>query len=143
MGPGTQASLLQSFPRLVQPSLSPPTLPAPAPSITPLPHRSFLQGLFALANDTSNRVRKEVVVGLVTATSFLPDRVAPFMGQLVEYMLASNEHADPAVALAAAEFWTAYLELQLDPGLLRPALPRLIPVLLKNMVRRGERQSVG
>ncbi|KAG2439212.1 hypothetical protein HXX76_004574 [Chlamydomonas incerta] len=95
---------------------------------------SFLQGLFALANDTSNRVRKEVVMGLVTATSFLPDRVAPFMGQLVEYMLASNEHADPAVALAAAEFWTAYLELQLDPGLLRPALPRLIPVLLKNMV---------
>ncbi|KXZ52849.1 hypothetical protein GPECTOR_8g231 [Gonium pectorale] len=95
---------------------------------------SFLQGLFALANDSSARVRKEVVLGLVTATSALPERLAPFMGQLVEYMLASNEAADPGVALAAAEFWTAYLDLQLDPGLLRPYLPRLIPVLLKNMV---------
>ncbi|KAG2499029.1 hypothetical protein HYH03_003214 [Edaphochlamys debaryana] len=95
---------------------------------------SFLQGLFALANDTSNRVRKEVVSGLVSATSALPDRLAPFMAQLVEYMLASNEHSDAAVALAAAEFWTAYLDLQLDPQALRPFLPRLIPVLLKNMV---------
>ncbi|GLC37773.1 hypothetical protein PLESTB_001475300 [Pleodorina starrii] len=95
---------------------------------------SYLQGLFALANDSSHRVRKEVVSGLVAATSTLADRLVPFMGQLVEYMLASNEHTDPRVALAAAEFWTAYLDLQMDPALLRPYLARLIPVLLKNMV---------
>ncbi|EFJ40829.1 hypothetical protein VOLCADRAFT_107966 [Volvox carteri f. nagariensis] len=94
----------------------------------------YLQGLFALANDSSNRVRKEVVSGLVASTTTLADKLVPFMAQLVEYMLASNEHSDPAVALAAAEFWTAYLDLQLDPGLLRPYLARLIPVLLKNMV---------
>ncbi|GLI64504.1 hypothetical protein VaNZ11_007770 [Volvox africanus] len=94
----------------------------------------YLHGLFALANDSSNRVRKEVVSGLVASTTTLPERLVPFMRQLVEYMLASNEHSDPAVALAAAEFWTAYLELQLDPGLLRPYLARLIPILLKNMV---------
>ncbi|GIL70967.1 hypothetical protein Vretifemale_1626 [Volvox reticuliferus] len=94
----------------------------------------YLHGLFALANDTSSRVRKEVVSGLVASTTTLPERLVPFMRQLVEYMLASNEHSDPAVALAAAEFWTAYLDLQLDPGLLRPYLARLIPILLKNMV---------
>ncbi len=72
----------------------------------------------------------------MAATSTLSHKLVPFMAQLVEYMLASNEHADPGVALAAAEYWTAYLDLQLDPAGLRPYLPRLIPVLLKNMVRR-------
>lgn len=95
---------------------------------------SYLQGLFALANDSSDRVRKEVVSGLVACTSTMVDKLKPFMGQLVVYMLASNEHSNSAVALAAAEFWTAYLDQQLDPGLLRPYLSRLIPVLLKNMV---------
>ncbi|GFR43753.1 hypothetical protein Agub_g4865 [Astrephomene gubernaculifera] len=95
---------------------------------------SYLQGLFALANDGSNRVRQEVVGGLVVAVSTCSERLAPFLPQLVEYMIGANEHSDGAVALAAAEFWTAYLELQLDPELLRPVLQRLIPVLLKNMV---------
>ncbi len=72
---------------------------------------------------------------MAAATSHLPDKLGPHMGQLVEYMLATNTHADTGVALAAAEFWTAYLERSLDPGLLRPSLPRLIPILLKNMVR--------
>lgn len=115
----------------------------PAFPCLPLPPCSFLQGLFALANDTSPRVRKEVVSGLVAATSTLSHKLVPFMAQLVEYMLASNEHADPGVALAAAEFWTAYLDLQLDPAGLRPYLPRLIPVLLKNMVGRIGWSGVG
>eukprot|EP00798_Chlamydomonas_sp_ICE-L_P031863 gene31863-7069_t len=78
---------------------------------------TYLQGLFALAHDQSGPVRREVCVGMVT-----------------EYMLAMNEGEDETVALESCEFWMAFCEAQLDPELLRPFLPRLIPVLMKNMV---------
>ena len=39
--------------------------------------------------------------------------------------------------MEACEFWTAFCESELDKGALRPALPRVLPVLLKNMVRGG------
>jgi len=54
--------------------------------------------------------------------------------QLIEYMLRSNEDTEEAVALEAAEFWMAFMEAEADPELLKDYLPRLIPVLLKNMV---------
>lgn len=44
------------------------------------------------------------------------------------------QDADEGVALESCEFWAAFCEAQLDPALLRPALPRLVPVLLRNMV---------
>ncbi len=59
---------------------------------TSLPTRRYLQGLFALAHDGSPGVRREVCVGLVQLVSIQPDRLAPFLYQVIEYMLASNEH---------------------------------------------------
>ncbi|MEW5299688.1 MAG: hypothetical protein WDW36_002678 [Sanguina aurantia] len=95
---------------------------------------SYLQGLFALANDDNARVRKEVCIGLVQLLNIQPDVLQPFLYQVIEYMLASNEHADEEVALQSADFWQAFCEAQLDPDLLRPFLPKLIPLLMKNMV---------
>jgi len=37
----------------------------------------------------------------------------------------------------ACEFWTAFCESEVDKDVLRPFLPRVLPVLLKNMVRAG------
>ena len=49
-------------------------------------------------------------------------------------MLASNEHSDHDVAVQSCEFWQSFCDAELDPEMLRPFLPRLIPVLMKNMV---------
>lgn len=48
-----------------------------------------------------------------------------------------SQHADEEVALQSADFWQAFCEAQLDPDLLRPFLPKLIPLLMKNMVSEG------
>ena len=58
----------------------------------------------------------------------------PAIPQVIEYMLASNEHSDHEVAVESCEFWQSFCDAELDPELLRPFLPRLIPVLMKNMV---------
>ncbi|GAX84819.1 hypothetical protein CEUSTIGMA_g12240.t1 [Chlamydomonas eustigma] len=94
----------------------------------------YLQGLFALAHDNANTVRKEVCSGLVQLLAIQPDRLSPYLYQVIEYMLASNEHADQEVALESCEFWSCFCDAELEPELLRPFLPRLIPMLMKNMV---------
>lgn len=38
------------------------------------------------------------------------------------------------MALESCEFWSAFCEAAVEPGVLRPFLGRLIPVLLRNMV---------
>ena len=35
--------------------------------------------------------------------------------------------------MEACEFWTAFCESEIDKDVLRPFLPRVLPVLLKNM----------
>lgn len=64
-----------------------------------LPTHRYLQALFALAHDAVAAVRKEVVVGLVQLLSVQPDKLQPFLYQVVEYMLQSNEAEDEGVAL--------------------------------------------
>lgn len=59
----------------------------------------------------------------------------PVPPQVIEYMLASNQDSHEGVALESAEFWMAFLEAEADREVLQPFLPKLIPVLLKNMVR--------
>ena len=44
------------------------------------------------------------------------------------------QDGDEGVALESCEFWSAFCEAAVEPGVLRPFLTRLIPVLLKNMV---------
>ena len=94
----------------------------------------YLQGLFQLAQDPSPAVRKAVCLGLVQLTAMLPEKLEPHLNGIIEYMLASSQDGDESVAVEASEFWSTYPESGLDVGILRPYLPRLIPVLLKNMV---------
>lgn len=50
---------------------------------------------------------------------------------------------DEGIAVEACEFWTAFCESEVDKDVLRPSLPRVLPVLLKNMVghRAGQQLS--
>ena len=45
------------------------------------------------------------------------------------------QDGDEGIAVEACEFWTAFCESEIDKDVLRPFLPRVLPVLLKNMVR--------
>ena len=45
------------------------------------------------------------------------------------------QDADEGIAVEACEFWTAFCESEVDKDALRPYLPRVLPVLLTNMVR--------
>ena len=57
----------------------------------------YLQGLFALAHDASTEVRKAVCTGLVQMLQLQPERLAPHMHDIIEYMLASTQvSASPA-----------------------------------------------
>ena len=44
------------------------------------------------------------------------------------------QDGDEGVALESCEFWSAFCDAAVEPGVLRPFLDRLIPVLLRNMV---------
>jgi hypothetical protein len=45
-----------------------------------------------------------------------------------------TQDGDEALALEACEFWPAFADSALDPSLLAPHLPQLVPLLLRNMV---------
>lgn len=95
---------------------------------------NYLQSLFSLANDNSADVRKLVCAALVQLLEIQPHVLEPHMQNVIEYMLQANNDTDTEVALEACEFWSAYCEAQLPPELLRGFLPRLIDILLDNMV---------
>ncbi|EFN51057.1 hypothetical protein CHLNCDRAFT_59360 [Chlorella variabilis] len=95
--------------------------------------KGFLQGLFHLALDSSTSVRKAVCQGLVAMLMAVPERLVASMPDLIEYMLKSTQDEDEGIAVEACEFWTAFCESEVDKDVLRPSLPRVLPVLLKNM----------
>ncbi len=53
--------------------------------------RRYLAGLFALAHDPSGEVRKPVCTGLVQLLHLQPERLAPHMHDIIEYMLESTQ----------------------------------------------------
>ncbi|KAF7127709.1 hypothetical protein RHSIM_Rhsim11G0193600 [Rhododendron simsii] len=102
----------------------------------------YLQGLFILANDPAAEVRKLVCAAFVQLIEVRPDFLEPLLRNVIEYMLQVNKDPDDEVALEACEFWSAYCETQLPPENLREFLPRLIPVLLSNMVYADDDESL-
>ncbi|CAK9221083.1 unnamed protein product [Sphagnum troendelagicum] len=95
---------------------------------------TYLQGLFSLANDPAAEVRKLVCAGLVQLLEVQPSYLQPHMRNVIEYMLQANCDPDEDVALESCEFWSTFCEAQLPQEMLREFLPRLISVLLSNMV---------
>ena len=94
----------------------------------------YLRGLFALAHDAAPGVRRDVCAGLVQALVLAPERLQGSLPDLIEYMLGSNQDGDEGVAIESCEFWSALCDSVDDTAVLRPFLPRLLPVLLRNMV---------
>eukprot|EP00249_Psilotum_nudum_P021527 c28143_g1_i2 orf=1539-4217(-) len=103
---------------------------------------SYLQGLFALANDSAAEVRKLVCSALVQLVEIQASVLQPHMRNIIEYMLQANQDKDDEVALESCEFWTAFCEARLPPELLRDFLPRLTGVLLANMVYADDDDSL-
>ncbi|XP_068659068.1 transportin-1-like [Aristolochia californica] len=103
----------------------------------------FLQGLFHLAHDPAPEVRKLVCTAFVQLTEVCPSVLEPHLGNVIEYLLQANKDADDEVALEACEFWTTYCESELlRPERLREFVPRLILVLLSNMVYADDDESL-
>lgn len=50
-----------------------------------------MAGLFASAHDSHSGVRKAVCAGLVQMLQLQPERLAPHMDQIIEYMLESTQ----------------------------------------------------
>uniref|UniRef100_A0A2P2MHP7 Transportin-1 n=2 Tax=Rhizophora mucronata TaxID=61149 RepID=A0A2P2MHP7_RHIMU len=102
----------------------------------------YLQGLFALAHDPAAEVRKLVCAAFVQLIEVHPSFLEPHLKDVIEYILQVNKDEDDEVALEGCEFWSAYCEAQLPPENLREFLPRLIPVLLSNMVYADDDESL-
>ena len=106
---------------------------------------TYLQGLFALANDPDNDVRRLVCSGLVTLIHICPEKLAPNLRQIITYMLERQDDEDKDVAMESCEFWGAFCEADLGDDyvqILREFTPRLIPVLLTNMAYQEDDEEV-
>ncbi|KAJ5578562.1 uncharacterized protein N7459_007526 [Penicillium hispanicum] len=109
-----------------------------------LPHRPhalmasldlFLSQLFNLAGDVDTEVRKMVCQSFSQLVEFAPEKLVPHMEGLVSYIIMQQQnHEDPELALDAAEFWIVAGEQQRLQQALGPFMPKIIPVLLQNMV---------
>lgn len=112
------------------------------PKVLHLSMDKYLQGLFLLANDPAPEVRKLVCAAFVQLIEVRPAVLEPHLRNVLEYILQVNKDPDEEVSLEACEFWSAYCDAQLPPENLREFLPRLIPVLLSNMVYADDDESL-
>ncbi|KAJ6110994.1 hypothetical protein N7486_003229 [Penicillium sp. IBT 16267x] len=95
----------------------------------------FLSQLFNLAGDQDTEVRKMVCQSFSQLVEFAPEKLIPHMDGLVSYILIQQQNGeDPELALDAAEFWIVSGEQERLQAPLAPFMPKVIPVLLQNMV---------
>uniref|UniRef100_A0A2P2MHJ9 Uncharacterized protein MANES_11G097900 n=1 Tax=Rhizophora mucronata TaxID=61149 RepID=A0A2P2MHJ9_RHIMU len=85
---------------------------------------------------------EQVCAAFVQLIEVHPSFLEPHLKDVIEYILQVNKDEDDEVALEGCEFWSAYCEAQLPPENLREFLPRLIPVLLSNMVYADDDESL-
>ncbi|KAI4366286.1 hypothetical protein MLD38_022180 [Melastoma candidum] len=112
------------------------------PSALHLSMDRFLQGLFALSNDSVAEVRKLVCAAFVQLIDVRPSLLEPHLRTITEFMLQANNDSDEEVALEACEYWSTYCQAELHLELLRDLLDRLIPVLLTNMAYAYDDESL-
>lgn len=95
----------------------------------------FLSQLFNLSGDSDTEVRKMVCQSFSQLVEFAPEKLIPHMEGLVNYVLIQQQNQeDPELALDAAEFWIVSGEQHRLQHALGPFMPKIIPVLLRNMV---------
>ena len=96
----------------------------------------YITALFALATHPEPSIRRVVCVGLNHLTELAPSKISASnnLPNLIEYMIAATEDTEnEQVALEASEFWTVFAEAGFDGNTLRPFVPRIVPLLLRNM----------
>ena len=96
----------------------------------------YITALFALATHPEPSIRRVVCVGLNHLTELAPSKISASnnLPNLIEYMIAATEDTEnEQVALEASEFWTVFAEAGFDGAILRPFVPRIVPLLLRNM----------
>ncbi|PXF49278.1 Transportin-1 [Gracilariopsis chorda] len=94
----------------------------------------FIRTLFSIADDSSAQVRKRVCTSICLLTEAIPQSLAPYLTSVIEFMLASSSHSDELIAREACEFWILVARVQGGKDVLRSYLPRLVPIILDNMV---------
>ncbi|KAM5501142.1 hypothetical protein McanMca71_005255 [Microsporum canis] len=104
---------------------------------------TFLQHLFKVAEDPNTDVRRAVCQAFNQLAEVAPEKLIPHMDGLVNYVLM-QEHSqeDPELVLDASEFWIVAGEEKQLRSALTPYLPKIIPVLLQNMVYDEEEAAM-
>lgn len=95
---------------------------------------AYLAALFRVAEDASFEVRKRVCSAICMLHETRPDTLAPHMSNILSYMVHASGDDSNVVALEACEFWSTYAPSPSAAPTMRHSLPRLIPVLLGNIV---------
>lgn len=93
----------------------------------------YKSGLFSLAHSAEPGIRKVVCVGLVHLSELAPTKLESELPQLIEYMIATSRDSNEEVAIEACEFWSVFSDAGFDENVLKPFVPRIIPLLLNNM----------
>uniref|UniRef100_A0A1I8H083 Transportin-1 n=1 Tax=Macrostomum lignano TaxID=282301 RepID=A0A1I8H083_9PLAT len=93
----------------------------------------LLESVFRLAEDTDTEVRKQVCSSLVLLVDSRMGYLLPYMTSILEFMLLRTQDPDEFVAQEACELWLAIADQPNCQELLRPYLPKLIPVLCRGM----------
>lgn len=95
----------------------------------------FLSTLFSLSSDSNTSVRQMVCQSFSQLVEYAPEKLAPHMEGLVNYIIMQQQSPDdPELALDAAEFWIGAGEQARLKDDLAPFMPKIIPVLLQNMI---------
>ncbi|KAJ5207786.1 hypothetical protein N7449_002165 [Penicillium cf. viridicatum] len=95
----------------------------------------FLSQLFRIAGDENTRVRQMVCQSFSQLVETAPEKLAPHMEGLVNYIIMQQQSQDdPELALDAAEFWIGAGEQERLQAELAPYMHKIIPVLLQNMI---------
>lgn len=95
----------------------------------------FLSQLFRIAGDENTTVRQMVCQSFSQLVETAPEKLAPHMEGLVNYIIMQQQSQDdPELALDAAEFWIGAGEQERLQAELAPYMPKIIPVLLQNMI---------
>lgn len=99
---------------------------------------ALVESLFRLGNNPHPSLRREVCRALVHLVDIRPDKIAPIMSGVVDYLVQQQNDTDMDVALDAAEFWLTVGEHDQLRMHLGPFLPKIVPVLLKSMIYAEE-----
>lgn len=95
---------------------------------------AYMAALFARASDASSDVRRGVCMALSLLLQQRPDKIAPELSNVVDYVAYCTTDADELVALEACEFWLSFAEEPEYRDQLLPYLGKVAPLLLKGMV---------